>query len=1288
MPPPPKPTEAQDHAVPLEALLGRERTVHIGRVFGGAVGLLLAEHAPQDTPLLVVVPDVKRGEAVRLDLEAFGTRAPSAFPAWPPVDAREVPDADVLVARARALAELGADRAPALVTTLQALAQPVPSPAVFEAAALTLAQGEERALPTLHEFLAAAGYARVGAVESPGQFAPRGGLLDVWSWDAREPVRLDFFGDEIESIRRLDPQTQRSDDARAAVAICTLPPERFRDPHRGEGAASLLDHLPDETPLVLLEQEALVGAATALRGSGAGDGVAVLERELSKRRTWVLCEAPASGTPRVDVAVRGLDALRGLAVRSVGRKEDPAERGRRVTAAFEALLDQWDEVVIFRRAVGEQERLDELLDEAGAAKNPTWRSGTLSRSFVWEPTKTAYVAYDDLADLPLRDRRARALQRRMRPVQDFLELKQDGLIVHLHHGIGVYRGLVTLDDGSGDEGEFLKTEFAEGTVVYVPVHRIDLVQRYVGAGRPPRLSKIGGTEWANRKKKVSAAVEALAEDLLATQAQRVVRHGQPLPNDTEWQQEFEDAFPFPATPDQTAALAAIKDDLQSERPMDRLLCGDVGYGKTEVALRAIFKVVTAGRQAAVLVPTKVLAAQHVRTFARRLAPYPVRVRALTGLQSAAENRRSIEGLRDGTIDVVVGTHRLLSKDVGFSNLGLVVIDEEQRFGVKHKERLKTLRDEVDVLALSATPIPRTLHMALLGIRDISNLTTPPLGRHPIDTKVSREDDAVVRDTIRRELARGGQMFVVNPRILDLPMVEAWLIRLVPELRVTSIHGRMDKEKVEARMLRFVRGDVDLMLATTIIESGLDIPNANTIVVRDAHRYGLAELHQLRGRVGRERRRAHALLLLPKHQPIRPEATERLRAIEEYSELGAGFRIAMRDLEIRGAGNLLGPQQSGHIAAVGYELYCRLLGDAVSRARGRKPAGSGLAYLGIDLPGGIPDGYASDVREKFQLFRRITALESVPAIDAFREELKDRFGPVPRPVERLLLAQEARVRLGALGVERIAPAPSDAPGVVLRAPARALDDLRGRFADLRRLGDTSAFLPPEEGRRGPRAHDPRPRGLRPGRATAAREAVTDRIRAGHATRADPVPDPRPATALFSDSPRYPAIFASMHRLCSLLLGGVVVAALTSGCRSDDIAPSPVPPAYARLAQSGGIKQASKAPRGRRKGERVLDGVIASVGDKFLTRREVERRLRLTKSDPVGDTDRELEVDRERVRWAEQQLLVKAARQAGISVPAGSSLDSYAEEHAPGHDEEGVGRASIAPSLATSTSPSDA
>ena len=856
----------------------------------------------------------------------------------------------------------------------------------------------------------------------------------------------------------------------ASADVLALEPEAWRDVSTKSPGASLIAYLPADAPIALVQPEALVAAATALSSGGARERVAQLEGALSTRRTWLLEEGPVSSQAGFDASAGSLDRLRGAALTQSARlgetaadeeagQDHGASRNRHLIDAMRHVVGRHTQVHLFRRAVGEEERLSEVLAQAGDMPTTAlrWHSGSLSRSFVWPATGVAYVAYDDLTELPLRDRRARDLARRARPVQDHLELRPGGLVVHRHHGIGVFHGMETLSGPQG-EGEYLRIGFAEGTDVLVPVHRIDLVQRYVGTGRSPRLSKIGGSTWAKKRKRVQAAVESLALELLNVHAARAERIGAPLPQDGPWQQEMEDAFPHRETPDQVTALEAIKADLESKRPMDRLLCGDVGYGKTEVALRAVFKVLEGGRQAAVLVPTKVLAQQHLRTFQRRLAPYPFTVRALTSLERPATLRATLGGMAEGRVDLVVGTHRLLSRDVRFQNIGLIVVDEEQRFGVKHKERLKSLRADVDVLSLSATPIPRTLHMALLGIRDISNLTTPPMGRHPIETRVVREDDQLVARAIRRERERGGQLFVVNPTIRALPTVARWLQRLVPELSLTTIHGRMDKTDVEARLMQFVRGEIDLLLATTIIESGLDIPNANTIVIRDAHRYGLAELHQLRGRVGREHRRAHALLLVPPHQGLKPEARERLKAIEEYSELGSGFRIAMRDLEIRGAGNLLGPQQSGHIAAVGYDLYCRLLADAVAHAQGRASPRPPLADLGMDLRAGIPASYAADLREKFHVYRRITGLDSTAAVRAYREELADRYGPVPEPVDRLLLAQRARIVLGKRGVDRIDPAPRDAVGVVLVSSPEAQVRVMRRIPGTRRLNARRVFLP--------------------------------------------------------------------------------------------------------------------------------------------------------------------------------------------------------------------------------------
>lgn len=1055
----------------LDSLLGRERCVRIGGLYGGSSGRMLAAVARRERGLVAVVSDARAMDALRLDLDAFLPAPSLPFPAWPRDSQRAgPPDPDVLSARVHVLQQAAAARrqekarAPLVVVApFAALVQEVPSPAVLDASALVVRPGEEHPLSGLLEHLALSGYVRTGAVEAQGEFAARGGVVDVWPWGASTPVRIDFFGDEVESVRALDAATQRSGPEVGESRLFALPAERFRAPAPGEGVL-LPDHLAAGVRVARVEPALLAEAAARCRATDRALGR--LEDLLALRPGLEVSALPLGGEGDLDVDVWGFDDLRGIALRGLVAKvhdeeeEQPAERTHRIAEAFARLGSRVDRIVLHCRAPGEEERLRELFAEHDPGVGVAFRRGSLSRSFGFGPTRTAHVAYDDLADLPVRERRLRTGGPRGRPIQDFLELEVGCPVVHLHHGIGLFRGLVTLEGPSGP-GEFLQMEFAEGTTVYVPVARIDLVQRYVGTGRPPRLSRLGSPEWGKRKQKVAMAVEDLAKDLLATQAARQRPTTAPFSPDGEWQREFEAAFPFADTPDQASATRAVRGDLESDLPMDRLLCGDVGYGKTEVALRAIFKVVCAGRQAAVLVPTRVLCEQHVRTFTRRLAPYPIRVRPLSRLHAARDNRRTLEGLADGSVDVVVGTHRLLSKDVVIRDLGLVIVDEEQRFGVKQKERIKTMRRRVDVLTLSATPIPRTLHMALLGIRDISNLATPPLGRHPIETVVAREGERVIADAVCRELDRGGQVYVVNSRIRELPVMERRLHELVPEARVASVHGQMDKDLIEDRMLRFVRGEVDVLLATTIIESGLDIPNANTIVIRDADRYGLAELHQLRGRVGRERRRAHALVLLPRDRTVRPEAAERLRAIEEYSELGAGFRIAMRDLEIRGAGNLLGAQQSGHIAAVGYDLFCRLLAEAVRRVKGEAPVVGEPAYLAVDLPGAIPQGYVPDPREKFRLFRRMASVEDEAGLEEIRSEIEDRFGPVPPDVDRLFLAQRVRILAGRFGVTRIEPA--ERAGVIFRTPeaSHALERLQRGGLDLILLARDVAFLPTPE-----------------------------------------------------------------------------------------------------------------------------------------------------------------------------------------------------------------------------------
>ncbi|MCA9065684.1 MAG: transcription-repair coupling factor, partial [Planctomycetaceae bacterium] len=605
-----------------------------------------------------------------------------------------------------------------------------------------------------------------------------------------------------------------------------------------------------------------------------------------------------------------------------------------------------------------------------------------------------------------------------RAIDNFLDLKEGDLVVHLTQGIARYRGIAMVP-GEGHREEHMLLEFRDQLIVYVPVSLIHLVQKYIGPAKSnPELSKFGGTAWNRKKEQVADAVTDMASDMLRLQAQRASRPGLTSAPDSHLQNEFEQAFPYTETVDQVSAIADFKEDMQRPQPMDRLICGDVGFGKTEVAMRAVFKAVDNGRQAAILVPTTVLAEQHYRTFSQRMAEFPVTVEMLSRFRSAREQKQIIEKLGTGAIDVIIGTHRLVSKDVRFRNLGLLVIDEEQKFGVAVKDRLKHLRLEVDVLTLTATPIPRTLHMSLLGIRDISSLTTPPRDRVPIETRVSRFDEKLIRSAIIRELNRGGQVYFVHNRVHDIQLVADRLRAIVPEASLTIAHGQMHEDELEAAMIDFVSGRADILLATTIIESGLDIPNANTMFIHQADIYGLADLHQLRGRVGRDRHRAYCYLLLEEGRVVTSKATRRLKAIEEFSELGAGFRIAMRDLEIRGAGNILGTEQSGNIAAVGYELYCQLLENSV-RTLKKQP----LRYqrhVKVELPVSafLPDKYIPTQKQKIEIYRRLSQANSLTQLQELEEELRDRFGPVPTPARRMLKMRELNLRALSWKIENI------------------------------------------------------------------------------------------------------------------------------------------------------------------------------------------------------------------------------------------------------------------------------
>jgi transcription-repair coupling factor (superfamily II helicase) len=675
-----------------------------------------------------------------------------------------------------------------------------------------------------------------------------------------------------------------------------------------------------------------------------------------------------------------------------------------------------------------------------------------------------------------------------RAIDSFLELNDGDLVVHVVHGIARFRGMQMLDrmrnaefgmrsedaetnsalrtPHSALKEENLLLEFRDGVMMYVPVSKIDLVQKYVGGSKSnPELSKLGGTAWGNRVGKVEEAVRDLAADMIQVQAMREAQTGSPVPPDSDWQKEFEASFPYQETPDQLTAIAEIKHDLERPRPMDRLLCGDVGYGKTEVAIRAAFKAIDNGKQVALLVPTTVLAEQHYRTFRERLAEYPFTVDVLSRFRSPGEQKRVVKGLKEGSIDVVVGTHRLVSKDVQFKDLGLVIIDEEQRFGVEHKERLKHLRAMVDILTMTATPIPRTLHLSLLGIREISNLETPPPERLPVETRIMRWDDKLIRAAILRELSRDGQVYFVHNRVFDIEVIARRVQTIVPEAKIVIGHGQMNEHELEKAMLAFVRKEANILVATTIIESGLDIPNANTIFIDQADIYGLADLHQLRGRVGRMKNRAYAYLLLDSERGVTSDAAKRLKAIEEFTELGAGFKIAMRDLEIRGAGNILGTQQSGHIAAVGYELYCQLLENAVRSVK-NMPLKTQLE-VNVDLPwpAFLPRDYVPGQKMRMEVYRRLTRVRDPKKLEDFRQELRDRYGPIPEAAEWLLRLAEVRLLAGRW---QVASVHRNGPDLVFgyRNEKRALQLADRSAGRLKVIDEKDAYFRLQEGENEP------------------------------------------------------------------------------------------------------------------------------------------------------------------------------------------------------------------------------
>jgi transcription-repair coupling factor (superfamily II helicase) len=921
-----------------------------------------------------------------------------------------------------------------IVATRAGLDQGAPKRGSLESAVVQLRRGSTTKMEEFLERLAANGYERVSQVTTRGQFAVRGGIADLYSWQAPLPFRSEFFGDQIESLREFDIDTQMSVRDLRSIDILL-----------NQGVA-------DQSGLVrdyVRERDLIIDVEP--------DGISKAHIQISEG--WIETGPGDFCGAFLDCDI-GEFAAGDLVLAEAKRAE------------FVERLNEWRannaRIVIYFQTEGEIDRFREIM--AGTVEGVDSVEGSLARGFCFPAANLVVLSAAELfGRFAVHPRRLLRLRRaeRHRAQIDFSELAEGDLVVHLEHGIGRFLGLTKVGRArppgapestggpyQGEQQEVLAIEFADEAKLYVPLEQAYLVSRYVGAGKKsPPLSSLADGKWARAKIKAAASIFDYAGKMLAIQAEREMRAGYTFGPDTKWQTEFERSFPFRETPDQMKAIIDTKIDMERARPMDRLICGDVGFGKTEVAVRAAFKTVMDGKQVALLAPTTVLAQQHFEVFRQRMLEYPVRIEMLSRFRSQSEQKKVLQLLREGGVDIVIGTHRLISGDVVFKDLGLVVIDEEQRFGVLHKEKFKELFKLVDVLTLSATPIPRTLYLSLVGVKDMSTIETPPPNRLPVETVVSAYDERIIRAAIDRELERQGQVFFLHNRIASIERVRERVVYLCPQARVEIGHGQMDADELEAVMARFIAGKTDVLVCTTIIESGLDIPNANTIIIDRADQLGLADLYQLRGRVGRAEHKAYAYLFLPREMMKVGAARKRISAIRQYSSLGAGFRIAMRDLEIRGAGSILGTAQSGHIMAVGFDLYCQLLKQAVAQLKGQKPrlrldvdvrldfvvtneaefiapptrsSGSpapnafavGKAPLPERIPAFIPVGYVSDPAMRIRSYREIAEITSREQLERLRRDWRDRFGPFPPAVDNLFTLVEMKLAAAESGVSRV------------------------------------------------------------------------------------------------------------------------------------------------------------------------------------------------------------------------------------------------------------------------------
>lgn len=978
--------------------------------------------------LLLVVPSAALATEVEADLEALAAGQARVFPQREAVHPElEDPHVEISARRVEAVQSLLSSRTRLLVTTARALAERFPVPGDLAELELHLAPGQALDHGELIATLERAGYRRTSMVEAVGEYSVRGGILDVYPITTLDPVRLELWGDRIESMRSFDAFDQRSIAQLDSIRLLPVsfpggvPADGPPCPEDGATLGSLLDLLPESALVVRMNAES---------------------EQAERRRGWDELKRRTETPERYQIAPEQVEARLSRFARLVNRPSESAadidfqiqpapvidRRINRLVAALRTAVTGGGRALVLCDNQGQLERLEEILGEAAGRsllEQVTLGLNPLAAGFVVAHAEPPFWLLTDHEIF----RRARRPQRRPRTVsratlEALTALMPGDYVVHLDHGIGRYRGLERVSV-AGEELETLVVEYAGGDLLRVPHYRADLVERWISdpedsSDRPaPRLHRLGSRNWQKLKKRTQDAIQTMAAELLELYAARRVSDAHAFSPDTRWQREMEAAFIYDETPDQERVAEEVKRAMELPRPMDLLICGDVGYGKTEVAIRSAFKAVQDGKQVAVLAPTTVLVEQHLQTFRARLADYPVIIESLSRFRTPSELSDVLRRLAAGTVDIAVGTHRLLSADVRFKDLGLLVIDEEQQFGVVQKERLKALKRSVDVLTMTATPIPRTLHFSLSGLRDLSLIRTPPRNRQPIITHVMTWDDETIEDAIRLEVDRGGQVFFVHNRVESIEEVAAKVRRLVPDQRVAVAHGQMPERQLEKAMTDFLRGDIQVLVATAIIENGLDVPNANTMIIHRADYFGLAQLYQLRGRVGRSYQRAFCYLVVPPNLP--PETERRLQLLEKHTELGAGYRLALKDLELRGAGNLLGPEQSGFAQAVGFDTYLRLLEDSVAalRAGGEaeraRPQAPEVSLSGASY---IPDGYIPDEAQKLDLYRRLSKATRLKELDELAAELRDRFGRLPAEAERLTAASRIRILGGQLGVERV------------------------------------------------------------------------------------------------------------------------------------------------------------------------------------------------------------------------------------------------------------------------------